>query len=57
VRRGDADLVLGSAWAYAFARREVEWRGNRLRVGAGSRVERPVETAHALEEERNVARA
>jgi ceramide glucosyltransferase len=51
------DLVLGSAWAYAFIRREVEWRGNRLRVGAGSRLERLGDPAHEPRDDRHVASA
>jgi ceramide glucosyltransferase len=33
------DIVHGSSWAYALARREVYWRGNRLRVHSGTRLE------------------
>ncbi len=32
------DLVFGAAWAYGLIRREVTWRGNRLRVLPGTRV-------------------
>ncbi len=35
------DLLLGAAWAFGFVRREVNWRGNRLRVLAGTRVAAP----------------
>jgi ceramide glucosyltransferase len=51
------DLVFGAAWAYGLVRREVEWRGNRLLVGAGTRVERPVEPGAELEGRGHVARA
>ncbi|BDG09325.1 glycosyltransferase [Anaeromyxobacter paludicola] len=33
------DLVLGAAWAHGLFAREVVWRGNRLRVLPGSRLE------------------
>jgi ceramide glucosyltransferase len=32
------DLLLGAAWTYGLVRRDVIWRGNRLRVLAGTRV-------------------
>jgi ceramide glucosyltransferase len=51
------DLVLGAAWVYGFARRDVEWRGNRLRVCAGSRLERPGDLAPEIEDGRHAARA
>lgn len=35
------DLLSGAAWAYGLARRDVTWRGNRLRVLAGTRVATP----------------
>lgn len=35
------DLLIGAAWAYGLVRREVNWRGNRLRVLAGTRVVLP----------------
>jgi ceramide glucosyltransferase len=35
------DLLIGAAWAYGLVRREVTWRGNRLRVLAGTRVVLP----------------
>ncbi len=35
------DLLLGAAWAYGLVRRDVTWRGNRLRVLAGTRVAAP----------------
>lgn len=31
------DLLFGAAWAYGLVRRDVTWRGNRLRVLAGTR--------------------
>ncbi len=34
------DLVFGVAWAYGLVRRDVEWRGSRLRVLPGTRLER-----------------
>ncbi|OFX20315.1 MAG: glycosyl transferase, partial [Anaeromyxobacter sp. RBG_16_69_14] len=36
------DLVFGAAWAYGLVSREVEWRGTRLRVRRGTRIEMPV---------------
>ncbi len=36
------DLVFGAAWAYGLVSREVEWRGTRLRVRRGTRIELPV---------------
>ena len=33
------DLVFGSAWALGLFRREVDWRGNRIVVGPGTRIE------------------
>jgi ceramide glucosyltransferase len=35
------DLVFGTSWAYGLVRQEVEWRGNRLRVKRGTRLELP----------------
>jgi ceramide glucosyltransferase len=35
------DLLIGAAWAYALFRRDVAWRGTRLLVGAGTRIELP----------------
>ncbi len=35
------DLLFGVAWAYGLVRRDVTWRGNRLRVLAGTRVAPP----------------
>jgi ceramide glucosyltransferase len=35
------DLLIGAAWTYGLVRREVTWRGNRLRVLAGTRVIAP----------------
>jgi ceramide glucosyltransferase len=35
------DVVFGMAWAYGLVRRDVEWRGNRLRVLPGTRLEVP----------------
>ncbi|HYG66560.1 MAG TPA: glycosyltransferase, partial [Anaeromyxobacteraceae bacterium] len=35
------DLLFGAAWAYALVRRDVEWRGTRILVGAGTRIEAP----------------
>jgi ceramide glucosyltransferase len=37
------DIVHGTSWAYALARREVCWRGNRLRVHPGTRLEARVQ--------------
>jgi ceramide glucosyltransferase len=33
------DLVFGTAWALGLFRREVDWRGNRIVVGPGTRIE------------------
>ena len=38
------DLVHGTCWAYALARRDVYWRGTRLRVHPGTRIEAPAHT-------------
>jgi ceramide glucosyltransferase len=35
------DLVFAAAWAYALARRDVAWRGTRLLVQRGTRIEVP----------------
>jgi ceramide glucosyltransferase len=35
------DLVFGAAWTYGLVRTEVDWRGNRLRVGRGTRIALP----------------
>jgi ceramide glucosyltransferase len=35
------DLLFGAAWAYGLVRSDVTWRGNRLRVLAGTRVAPP----------------
>jgi ceramide glucosyltransferase len=39
------DVLFGAAWAYGLVRRDVTWRGNRLRVLAGTRVVSPPEVA------------
>jgi ceramide glucosyltransferase len=39
------DLLIGAAWAYGLARRDVTWRGSRLRVLAGTRVATPDDAA------------
>ena len=36
------DLVFGAAWAWGLFRRDVAWRGTRLVVGRGTRIEAPV---------------
>ncbi len=36
------DLVFGAAWAYGLVRRDVLWRGKRLLVGEGSRIDSSV---------------
>jgi ceramide glucosyltransferase len=41
------DVVFGVAWTYGLLRRDVVWRGTRLRVGPGTRVERPTGAAAA----------
>ena len=33
------DLVFGAAWAYGLVRRDVLWRGTRLLVGKGTRID------------------
>jgi ceramide glucosyltransferase len=33
------DLVFGAAWAYGLFRRDVAWRGTRLLVGPGTRID------------------
>ncbi|HTP25056.1 MAG TPA: glycosyltransferase [Anaeromyxobacteraceae bacterium] len=33
------DLLFGFAWAYGFLRREVDWRGTRLRVLRGTQID------------------
>ncbi len=35
------DLVFGSSWLYGLVRRDVEWRGTRLIVTRGTRIEAP----------------
>ncbi len=35
------DLLFGTAWLYGLVRRDVEWRGTRLRVTRGTRIEAP----------------
>jgi ceramide glucosyltransferase len=36
------DLVFGAAWLHGLVRRDVVWRGNRILVGPGTRIERPL---------------
>jgi ceramide glucosyltransferase len=36
------DLVFGAAWAVGLFRREVDWRGTRIVVGPGTRIEAPL---------------
>jgi ceramide glucosyltransferase len=43
------DLVVGAAWAWGVVRRDVVWRGHRLVVGRGTRVERPRDAAVGYE--------
>jgi ceramide glucosyltransferase len=33
------DLVLGAAWVHGLARRDMVWRGKRIRVTRGTRIE------------------
>ena len=33
------DLVFGFAWAWGLVRSDVDWRGNRLRVLPGTRID------------------
>jgi len=35
------DLVVGAAWCWGLVRRDVAWRGNRILVGPGTRIELP----------------
>lgn len=44
-----ADVLLGTAWLEALFRRTIVWRGNRLRVGRGTRLSsaRGVESAQS----------
>ena len=35
------DLLFGTAWAVGLFRSQVAWRGNRIVVGPGTRIERP----------------
>ncbi len=35
------DLVVGAAWLHGLLRRDVVWRGNRILVARGTRIERP----------------
>jgi ceramide glucosyltransferase len=41
------DLLFGLAWARAFVKSDVLWRGNRIRVLPGTRVEVPAPTGSA----------
>jgi ceramide glucosyltransferase len=50
------DLVVGAAWAWGLLRRDVVWRGNRLRVCRGTRIEGPA-PAPALAARESVAEA
>ncbi|HTT70348.1 MAG TPA: glycosyltransferase [Anaeromyxobacteraceae bacterium] len=50
------DLVFSSAWAYGLVHREVEWRGHRLRVVGGTRLELPA-SDRALPEARRAVSA
>jgi len=40
------DLVFGAAWAYGLVRRDVLWRGTRLLVGRGSRIDSDLVAVH-----------
>lgn len=51
------DLVFGAAWAYGLFRREVGWRGRRLRVSRGTRIEAPSRRRRALSAAGGVAGA
>ncbi len=42
------DLVFATAWAYGLFRRDVAWRGTRLLVGSGTRIEAPPDPERAL---------
>ncbi len=39
------DLLFGTAWALGLFRREVDWRGTRIVVGPGTRIEAPERAA------------
>ncbi len=39
------DLLVGAAWVHGLVRRDVTWRGNRLRVLSGTRVAQPADAA------------
>ena len=39
------DLVFGTSWAWGLVRRTVAWRGTRIVVGAGTRIEAPAHAA------------
>jgi ceramide glucosyltransferase len=42
------DLVFGAAWLHGLVRRDVVWRGNRILVGPGTRIERPAAALEAM---------
>jgi ceramide glucosyltransferase len=42
------DLVFGMAWAYGLVRREIDWRGHRLRILPGTRIELLAASGQAL---------
>ncbi len=50
-----ADLLLGCAWASGFFRSEITWRGNRLAVREGTRLEPVARPAFAAPEPRAAA--
>ncbi len=50
------DLVFGAAWAYGLFGREVTWRGRRLLVGRGTRIEAPARHEAGLSGVEPVAR-
>ncbi len=51
------DVVFGMAWAFGLVRRDVTWRGTRLVVGRGTRIEPAVAEAAGLTGADTVARA
>jgi ceramide glucosyltransferase len=51
------DIVLGAVWAYCFIRRDVAWRGTRIVVEHGTRIEMPAQHARPISASRNVASA
>jgi ceramide glucosyltransferase len=51
------DLVFGAAWLHGLVRRDVLWRGNRLLVSAGTRIELPAAARETFPEPSDEAAA